>query len=105
MNLCRCGCGQTVSGRRVFVNQEHRLSSLYGSAPVLACKCGCGQLTRGKRIFVNREHMIRWMENGGARQMNALQPTEGKALGGHVTGTQAVVSGRLKEISKKGAAR
>jgi len=23
---CKCGCGETVKGRRVFVNKEHQLS-------------------------------------------------------------------------------
>lgn len=27
---CRCGCGQGVTGRRVFVNKEHQLDWMVG---------------------------------------------------------------------------
>jgi hypothetical protein len=26
MAICRCGCGDPVKGRRVFVNKEHQLA-------------------------------------------------------------------------------
>lgn len=69
------------------------------------CKCGCGQTVKGKRVFVNKEHQLRWMSNGGARELNALQPLEAKERGGQVAGSQAAANGRLVEASKKGAAR
>ena len=105
MKLCRCGCGVAVTGNRVFVNQEHRLRSIYGTGPAKQCKCGCGQQTKGRKVFVNREHMLNWMNRGGAGQMNAQQPREAKARGGHTAGTQTVASGRLEAMSQKGAAR
>jgi hypothetical protein len=40
---------------------------------------------------------------GGASQMNALQPIEGKIKGGAASGQQAVESGRLQEAAKRGA--
>jgi hypothetical protein len=72
---------------------------------VKLCKCGCGQPVKGSRVFVNKEHQLEWMLNGGASEMNALQPIGAKQMGGHTTGTQAVESGRLAEASKKGAAK
>lgn len=29
MDACRCGCGQPVKGRRVFVNKEHQLAWMH----------------------------------------------------------------------------
>jgi hypothetical protein len=69
------------------------------------CRCGCGESVRGKRVFVNKEHQLRWMHAGGAREIGALQPLEAKAEGGKTAGAAAAASGRLKEASRKGAAR
>lgn len=69
------------------------------------CRCGCGQPVKGKRVFVNKEHQLAWMLNGGASQMNALQPIEAKARGGEIAGEQAALNGRLAEAGKKGAER
>jgi hypothetical protein len=56
-------------------------------------------------VFVDKEHQLQWMLNGGASEMNTLQPIEAKQLGGHTAGTQAQESGRLAEASKKGGAK
>ena len=39
MNLCKCGCGQPVTGRRSFVDKEHQLQSrsLERDRPVSVC--------------------------------------------------------------------
>ncbi len=29
MTLCKCGCGQQVKGKRVFVNKEHQLAWMF----------------------------------------------------------------------------
>lgn len=29
MRACKCGCGESVSGRRVFVNKEHQLAWMH----------------------------------------------------------------------------
>jgi hypothetical protein len=60
---------------------------------------------KGRRVFVNKEHQLQWMHDGGASELNALQPIEAKQQGGKTTGTQAALSGRLVEASKKGAAK
>lgn len=67
------------------------------------CRCGCGTAVKGRKVFVNKEHQLKWMRDGGASQMNALQPVEAKATGGHVAGTNAVETGRLLEAGMKGA--
>jgi hypothetical protein len=69
---------------------------------VTTCKCGCGEPIKRGRTFVNREHQLDWMFAGGASQMNAMQPIEGKIRGGATSGQQAVESGRLLEAAKKG---
>jgi hypothetical protein len=69
------------------------------------CKCGCGLSVKGKRVFVDKEHQLRWMSNGGASLLNALQPLEAKERGGHVAGSQAAESGRLADASRKGGAK
>ena len=66
---------------------------------IASCKCGCGQVVKGRRVFVNKEHQLAWMVAGGAREMNALLPDEARARGGHVAGTIAFNSGRLKEAA------
>ncbi len=38
---------------------------------------------------------------GGASQMNAMQPIEGKIRGGATSGQQAAESGRLLEAAKR----
>jgi len=68
------------------------------------CKCGCGQQVRSSRVFVNKEHQLAWMHDGGAKQLNALQPIEAKVRGGHTAGTDAALSGRLMEAAQKGGA-
>jgi hypothetical protein len=45
------------------------------------------------------------MVAGGVREMNEMQPLEGKQRGGHTSGRQAVESGRLVEASLKGGAK
>lgn len=57
------------------------------------------------RAFVDKEHQLDWMNAGGAREMNALQPLEAKIKGGSVAGQEASTSGRLREASLQGAAR
>jgi general stress protein YciG len=69
------------------------------------CRCGCGQTVTGRRVFVDKEHQLDWMRAGGARELNALQPVEAKALGGSITGREAHRSGRLAEAAKKGGQR
>src|SRR5688500_9778504 len=69
------------------------------------CKCGCGARVSRRRAFVNKEHQLRWMREDGASALNALQPLEAKARGGHTTGTAAVASGRLLEAAKLGGAK
>jgi hypothetical protein len=69
------------------------------------CKCGCGEPVKGRRVFVNKEHQLSWMLQGGASEMNALQPIEAKQRGGHVTGSDAAQNGRLAEAAKKGGAK
>lgn len=69
------------------------------------CKCGCGAAVRGKRVFVDKEHQLRWMNAGGAREMNALLPDDARVLGGHVSGGKAAASGRLQAAADKGGAR
>lgn len=71
----------------------------------LCCKCGCDTPLKGRRVFVNKEHQLRWMLDGGAREMNALQPIEAKQLGGAIAGREAAESGRLAEAGEKGGAR
>jgi hypothetical protein len=44
------------------------------------------------------------MQDGGAKEMNALQALEAKAQGGHVAGQEATLSGRLMEAARKGGA-
>jgi hypothetical protein len=58
-----------------------------------------------KRTFLSKEHQLAWMYAGGAREMNALLPTEVRERGGHTAGTQAHRSGRLRRASAKGAKR
>lgn len=29
MRTCKCGCGESVKGRRTFVNKEHQLAWMY----------------------------------------------------------------------------
>ena len=65
------------------------------------CRCGCGEAVRGRRAFVNKEHQLRWLSSGGARELNALQPIEAKALGGSTSGKKAAASGRLDEMRPK----
>lgn len=65
------------------------------------CRCGCGQPVGRRRVFVNKEHQLRWLAEGGARELNALQPIEAKALGGATSGKNAAASGRLDEIRPK----
>lgn len=69
------------------------------------CKCGCGLHVPNRRTFVNKEHQLTWMTNGGARELNALMSHEARALGGHVSGTAAVASGRQKAMSEAGGRR
>ena len=69
------------------------------------CKCGCGSTVKSGRAFVDKEHQLDWMNAGGAREMNALQPLEAKIKGGSVAGQEASASGRLRQASLQGAAR
>jgi hypothetical protein len=69
------------------------------------CKCGCGSAVKHGRAFVDKEHQLAWMNAGGAREMNALQPLDAKIKGGSVAGREASASGRLREASLQGAAR
>lgn len=69
------------------------------------CKCGCGETVTGRRVFVNKEHQLRWMMDGGAREIGALQPLEAKRDGGRTAGRDAAESGRLAEAGLKGAER
>jgi hypothetical protein len=69
------------------------------------CRCGCGRSVNGRRVFVNKEHQLEWMVNGGARELNSLQPLEAKVRGGQVAGEHAAASGRLADASQKGAAK
>jgi len=69
------------------------------------CKCGCGSPVKRGRAFVDKVHQLAWMDAGGARQMNALQPLEAKIKGGSVAGQEANESGRLRQASLRGAAR
>ena len=68
------------------------------------CKCGCGNPVKRKRVFVNKEHQLAWMAAGGARELNALLPEAARARGGRRGGAAAVRSGRIIEVSRKGAA-
>lgn len=65
------------------------------------CRCGCGQAVGRRRTFVNKEHQLRWMSEGGASELNALQPIEAKILGGSISGKNAAESGRLDEMRPK----
>jgi hypothetical protein len=56
-------------------------------------------------VFVNKEHQIEWLLNGGAKELNALQPLEAKVKGGEIAGQQAADSGRLAEAAQKGGAK
>jgi hypothetical protein len=69
------------------------------------CKCGCGSAVKRGRAFVDKEHQLAWMNAGGAREMNALQPLEAKIKGGSISGQEASASGRLRQASLQGAAR
>jgi hypothetical protein len=69
------------------------------------CRCGCGTPVKGKRVFVDKEHQLAWMSNGGASELNALQPLDAKVRGGLTAGQQAADTGRLTEASHKGAER
>jgi hypothetical protein len=73
--------------------------------PMAGCTCGCGSAVKRGRAFVDKEHQLAWMNSGGAREMNALQPLEAKIKGGSVAGREASASGRLREASLQGAAR
>ena len=57
------------------------------------------------RVFVNKEHQLDWMNKGGARELNALQPLEAKVKGGEIAGQHAASSGRLLDAAQKGGAR
>lgn len=70
-----------------------------------SCRCGCQQPVPFGRVFVDKEHQLDWMFSGGAREMNRLQPVEGKRRGGAVAGQQAVISGHLARAGQRGAAR
>lgn len=72
---------------------------------MVACKCGCGELVRRGRVFLNKEHQLDWMNQGGAREMNMMQPLKAKIRGGEVSGQRAVESGRLMDAAQKGGAR
>jgi hypothetical protein len=57
------------------------------------------------RVFVDKKLQLAWMNDGGAREIGALQPIEAKARGGEIAGQQALSSGRLLEAAYKGGAR
>ena len=69
------------------------------------CKCGCGIELKGNRKFVDKEHQLAWMLAGGARELNALLPSEVRVRGGQTAGNAAKSNGVLAEASKKGADR
>jgi len=69
----------------------------------MTCKCGCGEPVKRGRTFVNREHQLDWMYAGGASQMNAMQPIEGKIRGGATSGQQAAAAGRIQEVGVRAA--
>ncbi len=69
------------------------------------CKCGCGESVKTGRVFVNKEHQLEWMNNGGARELNALLPQEVRVRGGQTAGEAAILSGRLLGAAQKGGAR
>jgi hypothetical protein len=69
------------------------------------CKCGCGEPVKRGRVFVNKEHQLDWMNRGGARELNALQPEAAKVKGGTMAGREAVATGRLRQAGLKGAIR
>lgn len=69
------------------------------------CKCGCGEAVQKGRVFLNKEHQLRWLNAGGAAELNALLPDEVRVRGGLTAGAAALESGRLAEASKQGAAK
>lgn len=69
------------------------------------CRCGCGASVKPPRVFVNKEHQIDWMFAGGAREMGALEPLEGRQRGGSIVGRRLAESGQLQEAGRKGAQR
>jgi len=69
------------------------------------CQCGCGEAVKSGRVFANKEHQLKWMTNGGARELNALLPLEARVKGGETAGQDALASGRLLSAAQKGGAR
>jgi hypothetical protein len=66
------------------------------------CRCGCEEPTKGRRVFIDKEHQLRWMRDGGARELNQLQPIEAKQAGGTVSGMLARDTGRLAKAAVEG---
>lgn len=56
-------------------------------------------------MFVDKQHQLRWLLNGGASEMNALQPLAAKVQGGATSGRKASESGRLLEAAALGGAK
>ncbi len=48
---------------------------------MIQCKCGCGAVVKKGRVFLNKEHQIRWLNAGGAAELNALLPDEVRVRG------------------------
>jgi hypothetical protein len=57
------------------------------------------------RVFLNKEHQLRWLNTGGAAELNALLPEDVRIRGGLTAGAAAAQSGRLATASKLGATR
>lgn len=73
--------------------------------PGRSCKCGCGQTIKSSKKYADKEHQLRHMRAGEASRLNSMQPIDAKKRGGAVAGRAAVVSGRLLEAGRKGAAK
>ncbi len=61
MNLCKCGCGMAVIGKRVFVNKEHQLEWMVkGGAKAMnalqpvAAKAKGGKITGNQAVANGR---------------------------------------------------
>lgn len=72
---------------------------------MIKCRCGFGAVVRKGRVFLNKEHQIRWLNAGGAAELNALLPAEVRVRGGRTAGVADLESGRLAKASKLGAAK